>query len=298
MRRPFLISAVVTFCVTIILLSGGCKKREGVYKPKEKISKIYYEEIEADKVVVPKKLKETWTWEKKKLTKIELAERFTLNFSYDNKNRVSKIEGGKGLMKFYYEKKYLDKIEITADGMSITMTVSDRKDDKITKLTCETQSLGKSTKSAAAELAQLNPVINLFFSNAIANAVLSDISETKMHKAGTTTIVYEYTYSGNNITEIKETEGATETVFLYSYDDKKNPYYKSLYYLQGGESITGLSENNIVTYYEKGKRGYATNYRYEYNGEDLPISIALIDEVFVSGGKAERKKIEHIEYVQ
>jgi hypothetical protein len=298
MRKPFLISAVVTFCVTIILLSGGCKKREGVYKPKEKISKIYYEETEAGKVTVPKELKETWTWEKKKLTKIELAELFTFNFSYDNKSRVSKIEGKEVLMKFYYEKKYLDKMEITANGMSVTMTVSDRKDDKITKLTFETQSLDKSTKSAAAELAQMNPVINLFFPNAIANAVLSDISETKMHKAGTITLIYEYTYSGNNITEIKRTDGTTETVFLYSYDDKKNPYYKSLFYVQDGQSIVGLSENNIVTYYEKGKRGYATNYRYEYNSEDLPTSIALVDEVFAGGGKAERKKIDHIEYVQ
>jgi hypothetical protein len=298
MKKSFFILTAFTVCAVSILLFPACNKHEGVYKPKEKISKIYYEETEGSQVTTAKKLKETWTWEKKKLSKIEIADGQTLKFSYDG-NQVSKIEGDNMIMNFSYEKKKLDKIEIFQHGtLSVTITVSDREgDDKITKLTYETQPATEYQKNVANDLAQMNPVINLLFPNAIATTLLSDMNETKPHKATVSTIVYEYTYNGNNITKTKKTDATGETITIYQYDNKTNPYYKSLYYFQE-KPLVGISENNITLYYDEDKKMFQTNYEFKYNEDDLPISIALVDEVTTGEGKVKRSKIDYIEYVE
>ncbi len=300
MKKLFFILTAFTACAVSILLFSTCNKHEGVYKPKEKISKIYYEETEGNKEITPKKLKETWTWEKKKLSKIEIADKNeTLKFSYDG-NQVSKIEGNNMTMNFSYEKKKLNKVEITENGnLSIIITVSERNgDDKITKLTYETLSGSKNSKSIETSLAQMSPILNLLFPGAIATSLLSDANGAKTHKATVaSTIHYEYMYDGNNIMKIKTTNGTSETTTIYQYDNKINPYYKSFYYLQE-KPLVGLSENNITLYNEEGSTGFNKIYRYTYNEDNLPTSIAFVEEVFGGTGKIERHKIDHIEYME
>lgn len=298
MKKSFFILTAFTLCTTSIILFSACNK-EGVYKPKQKISKIYYEETEGSQVITAKKLKETWTWEKKKLSKIEIADGQTLKFSYDG-NQISKIESDNTTMNFSYEKRKLNKIDITEKGnTSVKITVSDRdSDDKITKLTYETQSDSKSLKNIESSLAQLNPVINLLFPNAIATTLAADIRETKSHKATTTsTVYYEYMYDGNNITKVKTVNGTSETITIYQYDNKTNPYNKSLYYLYE-KPLMGLSENNIILYYNEDSKMFQTKYEFAYNEDGLPTSIALVDEVTTGTGKVKRSKIDHLEYAE
>ena len=308
MRRALLISVAVTLGVTSILLFCACNKHEGVYKPKQKISKIYYQEIQNGKDIIAKSPKEIWTWEKKKLTKIEIVGKETLKFSYDG-SQVSKIESESLVMNFSYEKKKLDNIKISKSGtLYQTITVSGRdNDDRITKLTYETQSTAKNLKDIETNSAQINPILNLMFPSAIAASLLSDVNEAKTHKAGATTTTYEYTYEGNNITKVKETEGTTEKIMIYQYDNKINPYYKSLYYTYNIEKednpkseknpIMGLSENNIQLYYNEATKMFQTKYEYTYNEDDLPTSIKLSQEVH-GATVIKTEQINYIEYVE
>lgn len=295
MKKSFFVLTAFALCAASMITFSACNK-EGVYKPKQKISKIYYEEIEADKVTVEKKLKETWVWEKKKLSKIEIADgNKTINFSYDG-NQISKVESDNQVMNFSYKKKKLDKIEISKNGASYqTITVLSRDGDKVTKLSCETQPNAKKMNDVEYCLMQMYPVFNLLFPNAVAISLTSNIDESKMHKSGTNTVVFEYTYEGNNITKVKTNNETSEIITRYFYDDKINPYYKSLYYMQN-QSLVALSENNIRLYYDEDKKMDQKIYEFKYE-EDLPISITLVEDIH-GATVSKRYKINHIEYVE
>jgi hypothetical protein len=55
---------LTTVCVGLALIFTACDK-EGVYNPKQKISKIYAQSYYGlEKIKPPKELAETWTWDK------------------------------------------------------------------------------------------------------------------------------------------------------------------------------------------------------------------------------------------
>lgn len=74
-----------------------------------------------------------------------------------------------------------------------------------------------------------------------------------------------YTYTGNNITTIVETDGSgSSTTTTLTYDDKKNPMYG-----MGLEMFESdfISVNNVLTEVEGGN---TTTYTYEYNSNGYP----------------------------
>jgi hypothetical protein len=98
----------LSFAFAALFLFASCsKEEEGVYSPKKKISKVYYEWEDA-----PKELIETWTWNGDLLTKIEYGNDVLL-FKYKN-DRIDYItdEGNTGGMYFIYDGSEIDKIII------------------------------------------------------------------------------------------------------------------------------------------------------------------------------------------
>ena len=103
----------------------SCNK-DGVYKPKEKIEKIYVQYEGQDKV-----LTETWDWEDNLLKSIKHADTdpigdnsYTETFTYDKK-QVKSISDGTYTMTYNYDGRYFDNIKVTEGSDEVgTMTFS------------------------------------------------------------------------------------------------------------------------------------------------------------------------------
>ena len=106
------IAMAALVCAVVIGLTS-CNK-DGVYKPKEKIAKIYVQNEGQDKV-----LTETWDWDGKLLMSIKHADTdligdnsYTETFTYDKK-QVKTISDGTYTMTYNYDGRFFDNIKIT-----------------------------------------------------------------------------------------------------------------------------------------------------------------------------------------
>jgi hypothetical protein len=327
MRKIALIltSLAVVFLATNLFTE--CKKKDGVYKPKEKISKIYYEVVQYDSlgkldtngVNIKKTLKEIWRWDKKKLMQIESGDRgWSWDFVYKG-NQVIKIESGDAVINFTYkDKTNLEKMEVLDDKerTALIVTVKERSGDKITKLLYEAylHPEERALKNGTSLSDRLEPVMRVMLGNNVGEALLSNKpSNEKMHKA--TIIVrtsVDLTYSGNNVTKAQWTYENDDPIplihtYTYTYDGKVNPYYRAISLMldadvyevttQGGFNLFSCSENNIVGYEEAiDTNRTAMKYQYEYNGNDFPTKQTKVEDFQSSGRNYSYKYTRHYIY--
>src|SRR5574344_1096037 len=76
MKKNYVLLLIAALCVIL----SACTK-EGVYNPKEKISRIFYQSSNSN----GKNLQESWTWDKNLLSKIVDENGDFRNFEYDGK---------------------------------------------------------------------------------------------------------------------------------------------------------------------------------------------------------------------
>ena len=276
------LSALVFAASLIALFFISCNK-EGVYKPKEKISKIYYEhsykvysggELVSENSST-KSLEEIWHWKGKKLTQIENGD-WPLNFVYKG-NQLEKIESGEMVIEFTYDKSLLEKIEVIYDDKTqISIKIDARNDKKITRMTYqyydydELKSLKDNditNNSIAISPNKIESIMALVLPNDFSKFLAKNLAKKKRKATEVETHIIELTYDGNNITEQKWTDedGDSET-YVFTYDNKKNPYYKSFHNVSE-DGVFIQSENNIVTMYDKHDSEDITKYEYKYNGD-------------------------------
>jgi hypothetical protein len=324
---------LTTFALVFVSINlfTTCKKKDGVYKPKEKISKIYYELVQYDSLGkldtnglnIKRTLKEIWRWDKKKLMQIESGDRgWSWDFVYKG-NQVTKIESGDATVNFIYkDKSDLDKIEVLdeQDRTLLIITVKERSGDKITKLLYETYTHPdeKSLKNGTSLSDRLEPVMRVMFGNNVGETLFSNMTNNeKMHKATTiekTSV--DLTYQGNNVLKAQWTYENDPLpliyTYTYTYDSKVNPYYRAIGLMldadvyevttQGLYNLFSCSENNIIGY-EKAidTNKTAMKYQYEYNKNDFPVKQTRVEEYTSYGTshsyKYTRHYIYHYEYV-
>lgn len=307
MRKINLFLAVVLAGILVVGSFVSCKK-DGVFKPKEKISKIYFAEIyekpDAKHIdtLVEKELIEVWKWNKNKLIQVESANGggWSMYFIYKG-NQVTKIESGGDVFNFSYDKNNLTKIEaLDEKGRNIlTITVNERSGDNITKLTYD-YSYYYETKSKSMLFDKIQSVMRITLNRNVGEIVHKNmVNNIKMHK--TTNIekmihVVELTYSGNNVSKVKTTstyqnDEPISTMSEYTYDNKKNPYYHALCLISDGvASITSYSENNILSSSSQILSTDTTinkiktaSYIYEYNSNDFPTKQEIRVEGMAGG---------------
>ncbi|MDR2407086.1 MAG: hypothetical protein LBE13_03100 [Bacteroidales bacterium] len=326
MKRIILSLAAITLVFLVVNPFTACKKKDGVYKPKEKISKIYYEVIRYDSTEInidssykiEKTLKEIWRWDKKKLMQIESSDRaWSWDFIYKGQQCI-KIESGDWTINFSYrDKSDLEKIEVTDEQgrTSLTITVNDRSDDKITRLTYLLYTYTETQKSMKDIVSELHPVMRVILGDHVGEIVLSDISNNNKRQKGTTvsistaTAIVNLTYQGNNLTQAKWTyeNNPIPEIYTYTYDNKVNPYYRaiSLMATQDENNILSYpatynlfpcSENNVLSV----KQAIDTvvtesTYKYDYNSKDFPTK-QIKKEVGRRNNMERTKYIDHYIY--
>ena len=301
MKKPNLISLAVVLGSLAAISFTSCNKKEGIYNPEGKISKVYSEIYTirpngSKDTVKGKELREVWKWDKKQLMSIEARENgysWTLHFIYDGK-QVTKIESGDMEFKFTYEdkNKKFKKIEILDDQARpyLNITVDSRSsDDKITQLTYEqfTYIETKSLKSEQVFISKLRSVASIMMGEHITESMINGMEENaKMRKATTTTKTttqVELTYEGNNVAQeirtiITDNKPSQTQLMKYKYDAKLNPYYQAFCLIFDNYMVdpqigkpnalyASSSENNIesCSYYGDPKD----------NKDDKPIEVRM-----------------------
>ncbi|MDR2835616.1 MAG: hypothetical protein LBV69_05380 [Bacteroidales bacterium] len=257
MKKLFILLFIATFVVAV----SSCKK-EGVYQPKQKISKIFNQSQGSSK-----NLNQRWTWDGKNLAKIQDGDgNLVATFSYDGK-KLTKITGSDGeTMTFTYDGKKITKVEGKYNGILFSTYDIKHNKSKISSITMTEYFIDANYKST------LTTIVFPQFASLIENrAKAGNIAKA----SSSYSITIDFTWDGDNISKEKYTEiedGETdETEYTYKYDKKKNPLYNFF----GGVEVNAscLSENNIISSEGIGA-GYNTSTEFSiiYDGK-YPIEI-------------------------
>jgi len=243
MKRVLCTVLVVALGATVFV---NCKK-DGVYNPKKKISKIYVAHLGV------KKLDYGWTWEDNLLKKVE---RFGMDTVVTSKAY------------YFYDKKQLVRIEYTNDDLRyVEITYNGSSYDRVdfyTKKGAKTSSYVFSydkkkvskiehTKYATpipASKSMENELLSVFIPKIILEEMDRQIEQNPLLKsADNKDVVYVHTmkYKGDNLDEweILSSSNSRTSIFKYeSYDDKINPMYGSNPIMADGEASSVFHKNN------------------------------------------------------
>ena len=287
MKRTIMMTALVA----VACLIGSCTK-EGVYKPSEKISKIYQSTSQRGEFLdgngvwqesfnesTPKALYQEWKWDGKKLmsiTEYDDNEPFTTEFEY-NGNRLEKItnkaENGYALVS--YDGSVISKIDAYTDGIltgTITFTYDGKKVSKIVYALAD----GPVLDDKAPQQTRLFNVVNQLFTP-INNENITAMMQ-KGGRIGNGTMTF--TWDGKNISQAVYTDGGYTSTYSYTYDNKKNPFKGFLLeYLE--EPVSAASKNNVIkteaSYKGDGESfSTTTETTYTYDG-NWPVTCACTD---------------------
>ena len=289
--RKFVLLWAMLLPVAVSLTS--CHK-DGVYNPKEKISRIYYQ---GSGQSAEKQLSELWNWDGKKLSTITYYYNTgeiegTEKFSYDGK-RLSRIDyisdfGDGSYLLFTYDGRKLDKVEVYARGNLVGTLKYTYDGNKISKMDGTDMYIEEDYDDYAVQTrVKKHSAISRMLRFAVPDAVcetMGKIAETRMttdtpfrQKSGTFSWTIKMTWDGDNVskTEYTDDDDYFETI-QYSYDKNKNPFY--------GCYTTGIydedyqhemaSKNNVVS--EIWDDGDHVEYTYQYDKKNFPTSKTLI----------------------
>lgn len=243
--------------VALMIGATSCKK-DGVYNPKKKISKIYVDLKSTTTISAtgtsttttnPKHLAEEWIWDGNLLKEVRNYNadgeiEATTTYTYDGKQLI-RIDNQRGDVNSYatftYDGKWLKSSEFYYDGRLNTSHVYTHTDKKITSYEETQYSYGLDKN----ELAKVEKAYN-----EIMQPVGMIVPETSLCVASKGQVerkkTVELTWTGNNLTTIVTKIDGSSSAVGCTYDDKKNPYYGL--FEQNYTCAPGMvSENNLIT---------------------------------------------------
>lgn len=278
-----ILSVLLIACVAMLFVS--CKK-EGVYNPSKKISKIYYTSYSGIK-----SLEQVWTWNKDNtLQKIDYyddgAIDYTYNFTYEKKRLVRMNDYANNCyVEYKYDKNLLKEVNYYVGGTLCDAYTFTYKNGKIVKVTDNW--IGS---KGGAEKA-INP-LRFIFSEELCDAI--DQSQKRMGNVGgkaTLVYFYELTWDKDNVSKMVTTVSGSSATQTYemSYDKMNNPFYRAYlnFYFEDNASSGCLSKNNItrIEAREVEEDGDvwtgSVNYEYTYEGK-YPTSLRYANNYGIS----------------
>lgn len=277
-KRLFKTMVFAAFCGTMMVLFTGCKK-DGVYNPKEKINRIFYESTYSSKY-----LSETWTWDKNLLTKITSGsnQNFFYFFEYDGKQLKTIKESDGWHCDFTYDGGKISKYDYYNASNQLEETCTFEHDgSKISKMTTtwydnDYKDNNKLSKS----------LLEFMFPNTKFCKNVTKRQEMNNNKSSSTSSM-TFKWDGKNISEAtyEETyEGEYYSASAnFEYDNKSNPYYISMYEIVFNEMFIPLSKNNITkaSYFYSDGDYEEESFSYTYDGK-FPIERKYFDGDYYS----------------
>lgn len=315
--KRILIAALVLSSLAFFV---SCQK-SGVYMPKNKISKVWYE---AEHLFVnlfdsteyrsstAKYQREGWTWNGKFLGERTLFRangdiRMNYVYEYNKKNKVIGITSNlpsekKTRIRFVYDDdtKLLKEIryftEAFPENDSPYKKLEFTYDGKVLASVKETIK-GISPKSCSEDDGSL---LSLLVSEEMAESIVAN--EIRSKAAGDQINEYVFEWSKDNISTVKITTTigniSSEKKISYTYDNKKNPQIGRVmgYVEDGGIDYVICSKNNPVTCKYEGADGneiYSEEIQYTYDGKVPTEKIVKRTEKTASSMSVTEEKITY-----
>ena len=279
---------ILSLCAVLCAALTSCEKEKpGVYNPKKKIQKIYYEN-NGEKV-----LDQVWNWNDKTLSSIDYyyngAVWYVDQYFYDEDNRIKMIKEDEDFLEFSYEKDLLTTINYYwIDYEELEETYKLYYDNK--KLS-KIEFVAYDMPEKSNHKSHLNPLSRLIPQGA--EVLEKQIQKLKSSQKGDQKIILEFTWEGKNVSRILAyLEGDNEDVMeaTFTYDNKINPLkgWTQLWfdYVIGtwdDEYFTYTNTGNVLTAvysYDYAGAEYdhsATDYTYEYEGK-YPVKVTAVAE--------------------
>lgn len=237
MKKLSSIFTILMVCVLAVTFTS-CQK-DGVYKPKQKISKIYVQRDGHDKI-----LTETWTWDKNLLSSITFEEDdYTVNFVYDGK-QVSKMVSGNQTVFFTYDGKQITNMT-AKDGDTEYCSYTFKHDGNlIVGIDARiNNSYMKNARIIEAAFRMIEPQIAESQMAQIAYVAENQIKADYTYSD-------TYTYDHKNVITLKRHDSENKDYeYTYTYSDYLNPFYHMLSGSEGDVVGLGLSKNAVATYH-------------------------------------------------
>jgi len=263
-KKSAMNAVLFVFLLTLGLSFSSCQK-EGVYNPKQKISKIYVDIDYGDEMFFPKQIVQEWTWSNDKLNKVDFYgmsfywmdddlelenELYQTDRYFYEKNKLVKIEHGEEYYsKLSYSGSKYKKLESfdAHNNLWLSMDFSYEK-NKISKITI-TQDMD----------IDVDKVLKMrFLSSFIPKEFVSKVAKKSEESRDDgyikTTYTVNYSYNGDNIKDVVVQIGYLGmnmeilTTKYLAHDTKQNPYYNKLEISVIEEIMFGLvtvsSKNN------------------------------------------------------
>ncbi|MDR1793543.1 MAG: hypothetical protein LBR36_08940 [Bacteroidales bacterium] len=274
MKKQAIVTAVVS---VIVLFSVTSCKKDGVYNPDKRISKVYESTIDSNGALTPKTLQQTWIWGDKTLEKIIYANGGIMNFTYNSKNQLIKGETDSLSMEITYKNNKYDQMTLYVSGETLVIFTFSHKNGKISQVEVD-MDLGLIFGESFFASPSLKSAMNLVLPEPVTQSVLEISKAEKRRKANTVTLTIKYKWEKDNIVEANATFsifGSSKTTM--EYDNHINPFKNLVIGTAVGTldlSNTGgdgFSKNNVVkvTATSTGTPEVA-NISYKYDG-DYPI---------------------------
>ncbi len=226
-----LVACMVAFAFT------SCQK-DGVYKPKKKISKIYTSKDGGDRI-----LQETWHWDGKVLTSIDFED-YTVTFNYDKKQLQSLSVDNEEFMIFNYDGKVLKSIK-WMDGSDEIASYTFKHDGKFISGVDAVidNNYMKSSRLLEVAFRTIDPTI--------AETEVAQFKACQAEAKGLYRYSDVYEYDHNNVITLKRHDNNNnDYTYTYTYNNRYlNPFYHLL--LDLGDDVVGygLSKNAVASYH-------------------------------------------------
>lgn len=264
--------------LAVACMFAACTK-EGVYNPKEKISKIFESSVSTYTMgsttttdETPKHPTESWTWDGKLLSSITYYEGDgtvdeTVTFTYDGK-QLSKMQtvGSNSYTQFIYDGSKLEKFETYYSNRLESAGTVTYDGKKVVQIDVVDYDNNKSNKTDRLMQTVLQFVMPVYTENT------AKVAKTVATK-GSNTSTIKFEWDGKNISKAILEYDNDKISVAYTYDEKNNPYQGFLYFIED-EAIgaTWGSKNNVlsetVTMSMDGETDtYKYTFSYEYDGK-------------------------------
>lgn len=265
----------------LLLIAASCEK-EGVYNPKQKISKVYWSQKinwqNGDYEDIEKHLSEVWNWEGNQLRSIQYYDEDgdwygTEEYYYYANDRIYSInwqEPGELISnleyKFEYDGKKLSVINYYYDNDLIVQYEVSHQNGKISQIKYTYMDYNKKAIAMSPTFFRIFlPEMDAKTAKKLANKLNERKSETS---------IIRFKWSGKNISQVIWGEEADAPFNEFTYDKKINPFKKFF----DTDAVDELdfpvlnSQNNVV----KCSTNYGSDveeleYIYTYDG-DYPIA--------------------------
>ena len=229
----------IAFTACMVAFAFNSCQKDGVYKPKKKISKIYTSEDGGDRI-----LQETWNWDGKVLTSITYDDDVVVKFEYEKNQLIGLSSGGSRII-YTYEGKQIDKITYM-DGNEEIASYTFKHDGKFISgvdVVLDNNYL-KSSRLLEVAFRGIDPTI--------AETQVAQFKACQAEAKGLYKYSDVYEYDHNNVIGLKRHDNNNnDFTYTFTYSKNLNPFYHLLAPEGLGDDVTGygLSKNAVESYH-------------------------------------------------